>query len=136
MRPPVGWRIDRRSVTHRASIARAPSFAAVHNCPWIALTCGFGPHQSAPIQLGSVRDAEVVGSNPAVPTQKNLVKAPVVGSNPAVPTQKNLVKAPVVGAPTGFVIFYPRLSRITQREHLLDGDMINPRRNIERQALC
>ncbi len=53
--------------SHRASIARALLFGAVRRSSTKALTCGCGPRQSAPIHVGRFRDAEVVGSNPAVP---------------------------------------------------------------------
>jgi len=59
---------------HRAFIAHPPTSAPVRGRRRIALTWRFGPHESAPVRTRRVRDAEVVGSNPAVPTQKPQVR--------------------------------------------------------------
>jgi hypothetical protein len=70
-------------VIHRASIARPKQSEPVRSSPSTMLNGHFSPLASMGIQVGRVRDAEVVGSNPAAPTTKVLVRGLQVSFRPA-----------------------------------------------------
>ena len=73
----AGW-VIRNSVTfrdfHPAIIPRPPTIGGVHASPPIRSDLVIRPNQSAEKRPDIFRDAEVVGSNPAVPTQNPQVR--------------------------------------------------------------
>ena len=81
----LAWAI-RNSVTfrdfHPAFIPRPPTIGGVHASPLIRSDLVIRPNQYVEKRADIFRDAEVVGSNPAVPTQKVLVRAISTGSPP------------------------------------------------------
>ena len=74
----AGW-VTWSSVTfrdfHPASIPRPPTIGGVHASPLIRSDLVIRPNQYIEKPADIFRDAEVVGSNPAVPTQKPQVRA-------------------------------------------------------------
>ncbi len=70
------------STVHRASIARTGRSEPVRSNPYSALTCGFSSPSSMPIHSASVRHAEVVGSNPAVPTTEVAARGHIPYTKP------------------------------------------------------
>ena len=73
----AGW-VTRNSVSfrdfHPAFIPRPPTIGGVHASPLICSDLVIRPNRYAEKRADIFRDAEVVGSNPAVPTQKVLVR--------------------------------------------------------------
>jgi hypothetical protein len=69
----AGW-VLRNCVTfrdfHRTFIEHPPTIGGVHASLPICSDLVIRPNQSLEKQPGTFRDAEVVGSNPAVPTMK------------------------------------------------------------------
>ena len=62
---------DRTELRSIARASRRPeAFVPVRSSRGKALTWGFGPQEYASVHAGSLRDAEVVGSNPTVPTRE------------------------------------------------------------------
>ena len=59
---------------HPAFIPRPPTIGGVHASPLIRSDLVIRPNQYVKNRADIFRDAEVVGSNPAVPTQKVLVR--------------------------------------------------------------
>jgi hypothetical protein len=82
----AGW-VTRNSVTfrdfHPAFIPRPPTIGGVHSSPLIHSDLVIRPNQYAEKRPDIFRDAEVVGSNPAVPTIKVLVRGLQTSLRPA-----------------------------------------------------
>ena len=79
--------VIRNSVTfrelHRTFIEHPPTFGGVHASPPICSDLVIRPNQYAEKRPDIFRDAEVVGSNPTVPTTKVLVRGSPTCPRPA-----------------------------------------------------